>query len=84
VGYAFAAGQSGRPIDCESAVELLTPRSAPAADSSILWLHFSLANAAAERWMRQNLALPINLIAGLFGITWEEFPWRRAGTVLPQ
>jgi zinc transporter len=43
-------------VDCDAAAQLL---GAPARGSDwFLWLHFSLSNAASERWLRQNLTLP--------------------------
>jgi zinc transporter len=56
-GYRFAPGQAARPIDCEDAARLLST-SGDGEGGSFLWLHFSLSNAAAERWLRQNLTLP--------------------------
>lgn len=32
---------------------------AEAAEGRFLWLHFSLTNAAAERWLKQYLDLPL-------------------------
>jgi zinc transporter len=55
--YRFAAGQAARPIKCEHAARLVdTGRDREA--GSFLWLHFSLSNAASERWLRQHLPLP--------------------------
>ncbi len=56
-GYEFSPGHPARPIDCEAAL-------ACGADSFV-WLHFSLSNAAAERWMRQSLSLPDSFHAAL-------------------
>jgi len=56
-GYRFAPGQAARPIDCDGAARLLSG-SRDGDAGSFLWLHFSLSNAAAERWLRQNLTLP--------------------------
>ena len=54
-GYRFAPGQPPAPIGCEAAVQWLN---APRADASeFLWLHLSLSNVAAERWMRESLEL---------------------------
>lgn len=55
-GYAFTPGQAARPVDCEAAAALLA--GAPGTNGAFLWLHFALSNAAAERWLRQNLSLP--------------------------
>jgi zinc transporter len=66
VGYAFAPGVAARPIHCERAAHLLSGGSdgSPSGDTFV-WLHFSLANAAAERWLRQNLSLPDSFHAAL-------------------
>jgi zinc transporter len=57
-GYLFREEQPPRPVDCDTAVRLLREARAPGRPGEFLWLHFSLSNAAAERWLRQNLALP--------------------------
>src|SRR5262245_11915211 len=57
-GYRFVTGAPAEPVDCESAATLLAPGAARIRPDEFLWLHFSLSNAAAERWIRQNLALP--------------------------
>jgi zinc transporter len=55
-GYLFERGGPARLVECDAAAELLGK---PAlADDWFLWLHFSLSNAASERWLRQNLPLP--------------------------
>jgi len=54
-GYRFAPGQTPAPIGCEAAVQWLK---APKADASeFIWLHLSLSNTAAERWMHESLEL---------------------------
>ena len=53
--YAFARGGRGRAIGHLQAAELLA---APDGESEFLWLHFSLANAASVRWLRQHARLP--------------------------
>jgi zinc transporter len=54
-GYRFAPGEPPVAIGCEAAVQWLN---APKAESSeFLWLHLSLSNAAAERWMHESLEL---------------------------
>ena len=55
--YLFAAGQPTREIDSESAAEWIGVN-ASANQAEFIWLHFSLSNTAAERWMRQTLHLP--------------------------
>jgi len=55
-GYLFKPGEAARQIECDAALQWLA--SAPAAESQeFIWLHLSLSNAAAERWMRQSLQL---------------------------
>ena len=54
-GYRFAPGQAPVSIGCEAAVQWLNE---PKTDSSeFIWLHLSLSNAAAERWMHESLDL---------------------------
>ncbi|MFC3532348.1 transporter [Vogesella facilis] len=53
-GFHFDARQAGREIDSAAALHWLQqPQS-----EGFLWLHFNLAHAACERWLRGNLALP--------------------------
>jgi zinc transporter len=56
-GYLFAPGVSAVAIDSERVVAWLGPDSQEGSDS-FLWLHFSLANAATESWLRRHLSLP--------------------------
>jgi zinc transporter len=55
--YQFAAGAPPREISSDAVAEWLA---APAAadTASFVWLHFSLSNTGAERWLRQSLQLP--------------------------
>lgn len=55
--YLFESGQAPREIDSDAAAQWVA---APARDgvAAFVWLHFSLSNAASERWMRQTLQLP--------------------------
>jgi zinc transporter len=53
--YVFSPGLPGRAIDSDEAAALLAVRGER---SEFLWLHFSLANSAAGRWLRQQAALP--------------------------
>ena len=54
-GYRFAPEQAPVSIDCDAAIRWLN---APKVDASeFVWLHLSLSNAAAERWMRESLDL---------------------------
>jgi zinc transporter len=57
-GYLFQEERPSRPVDCDTAVRLLRDPDAMNRPGEFLWLHFSLSNAAAERWIRQNLSLP--------------------------
>ncbi len=57
-GYFFASDQPARVVDCEATAELLRERRQDGSTDWFVWLHFSLSNAAAERWLRQNLELP--------------------------
>jgi zinc transporter len=57
-GYRFAAGGAAEPVDCEAAAALLASTSPGTRPDEFVWLHFSLSNAAAERWIRQHLTLP--------------------------
>ncbi len=56
-GYELAPEAAGRAIGSEEA-EAWLAHERPAADPSFLWLHFSLANVAAEKWLRGHLELP--------------------------
>jgi zinc transporter len=57
-GFMFAPDRPPHLVDCDAAADLLAGRSGPGSDW-FLWLHFSLSNAASERWLRQNLSLPV-------------------------
>jgi zinc transporter len=52
--FALPPDRPGRPIAADEAVSLLASEDT----SEFLWLHFSLANTASERWLRQHTALP--------------------------
>ena len=52
--YAFTPGQPGRAIDSDEAAALL----AGSGRDEFLWLHFSLANTATIRWLRQHVGCP--------------------------
>ena len=52
--YQFEPEDRGRPIDSGAAAEWLAAQPA----RGFLWLHFSLANAASEPWLRDHLELP--------------------------
>lgn len=66
-GYVFPREQAGATIDSERAAALLA--AGPANDDSFLWLHFTLANAASERWLREHVALPEAFHESLHGST---------------
>src|SRR5262245_42079793 len=55
-GYVFTPEQAANPINCDRATEFLAAETAEV--ESFLWLHFNLANAASERWLREHFALP--------------------------
>ncbi|BEV72660.1 MULTISPECIES: transporter [unclassified Paludibacterium] len=52
--YRFRPGTPGEPLDASEAQACLAARE----EGVFVWLHFNLANAAAERWLRQHLPLP--------------------------
>jgi len=52
--YVFQAMGLGTPVNADEAVAWL----GAADQSGFIWLHFNLANAASERWLRQHLDLP--------------------------
>jgi zinc transporter len=55
--YRFVPGAPPVAIDSEGLPPWLGDASPPPGQS-FLWLHFSLANAASERWLRRHLNLP--------------------------
>jgi zinc transporter len=52
----FAQGAQGVSVDASQAVHWLEQPQSDS-DTSFVWLHFNLAHAAAEKWMRDNLVL---------------------------
>lgn len=54
--YLFAPRERPREIDADFAANWLAEQ-ADTPNDAFLWLHFSLANTAAERWMRGHLDL---------------------------
>lgn len=55
-GYRFSPG---RPVEAITADTYQAAMVQPTADSrDFFWLHLSLANAASESWMKQNIKLP--------------------------
>ena len=55
-GYLFQPDQPPRQIECDTALEWLAAP-VPVGSLGFIWLHLSLSNAAAERWMRSSLQL---------------------------
>jgi zinc transporter len=55
-GYLFEPGQPPRQIECDAALHWLAAPTVPDS-SAFVWLHLSLSNTAAERWMRESLQL---------------------------
>ena len=55
--YQFSAGMPPRELDSDAVTAALSALAA-AGNTSFLWLHFSLSNTGAERWLRQSLQLP--------------------------
>jgi zinc transporter len=67
-GYMFAPGRPGRLLDSEEAAAFLARE--PAADpSSFVWLHFNVANAASERWLRDHFSPPEAFLESLHDAT---------------
>ena len=54
-GFLFDPGAGPREVDSDEAAAAL---GAPIPEGTFYWLHFSQANAGAERWLRQNARLP--------------------------
>jgi zinc transporter len=63
-GYAFPPEQAALPIDSERATRFLAAEPGIHAES-FLWLHFNLANAASERWLRECVVLPETFLESL-------------------
>jgi zinc transporter len=55
-GFQFTPGEPGRPVDLKAALDWLHQPDPPTS-AGFLWLHFNLSDAAAERWIRQNLTV---------------------------
>jgi len=57
-GFLFGSDGSGRAIGSEEALEWLGQSEGPEdAPPGFVWLHFNLAHAAAERWLRDHVSL---------------------------
>jgi len=55
--YRFTPDEPASPVQAPDAAALVAAASG-APGGHFFWLHFSLSNAASERWLRQHLALP--------------------------
>jgi zinc transporter len=53
-GFLFRPGAAGEALDTTRAAHWLSSAE-PAHDGAFAWLHFNLANAATERWLREHL-----------------------------
>jgi zinc transporter len=62
-GFLFAPGEPARVVDAAEGARWLEEQPADEADW-FLWLHFSSANAASERWIQQHLSLPDAFVDG--------------------
>lgn len=56
-GYVFSPDSQAKEIDSQSALQWLKNQQLHTGDAFV-WLHFSLSNALAEKWMADNLPLP--------------------------
>jgi zinc transporter len=56
-GFLFAPGEPARVVDASEAAKWLEAQPADETDW-FLWLHFSTANTASDRWIQHHLALP--------------------------
>lgn len=56
-GYMFRPGEISREIGSAAACDLIAGERSADVDAFV-WLHFNLANKAAERWLTQRLRLP--------------------------
>jgi len=65
--YQLLPGAPAVPLD-SSGLSAWLALAADPGSSSFVWLHFSLSNAASERWLRQHLPLPDDFYQSL----WEE------------
>jgi len=55
-GYVFSPGACGRPVTSEEATAWLSGASSQERDDFI-WLHFSAANVATEKWLKAHVGL---------------------------
>ncbi|MES2626466.1 MAG: transporter [Pseudomonadota bacterium] len=56
-GYRFSPGRPAQVVTSEEAAKAMGNINFEASDD-FFWLHFSLANAASESWLRQHFSLP--------------------------
>lgn len=56
-GYIFKQGEAAQSIDAVAALEWLKINEGKS-DLEFVWLHFSLSNVSAEKWMGEHLPLP--------------------------
>jgi zinc transporter len=63
-GYLFRPGTGGEAIESARAAELIA-QSAGAADGSFIWLHFNLAHAGSEPWLRTHAQPPDDFFESL-------------------
>lgn len=64
-GFEFASGRPHRPVDSEVAAELLRGGKPPEPNGRFVWLHFDLAHAHAQRWLRRHAQLPVSFYEAL-------------------
>lgn len=55
-GFLFGRGETALPIDSAAALAWLA-NGAANPDGEFIWMHFNLANASNEKWMRAHLSL---------------------------
>lgn len=55
--YSFVSGEPAVEIASEHVLSAIDP-GGPGSPGAFVWLHFSLANAASEGWLRRHLTLP--------------------------
>lgn len=55
-GYVFTLGEPGRPLGSAELIEWLGRRESREGPRFV-WLHFALATAATEKWLKEHLAL---------------------------
>ncbi|HEX4376863.1 MAG TPA: transporter [Steroidobacteraceae bacterium] len=68
-GYVFLPSEPPRPVECPSARQYLDEFAEDSGRDGFVWLHFSLSNAASERWLRTALTLPDSFYDALHGNT---------------